>query len=228
MPDEKANNPFHWKNKLDELTGIPGEPPFDQPAAWQALHDRLQKKPLPRVATKYWIAAACLLCVIILSGLMLTQPDVIIVKRATQSTRHFSPKPVTQPVSHEADAVAFQPVIKNKPISPPIPKNNLHPSLVHAAVGRPMLLPDTTDNTLLAITIPQPHDTMHLTAAAPAKKKLRVVHINELNNTVDDGHLASNLAAASSKKSMSEDDAGLSLSRNASDNILKIKLSSSN
>ena len=43
MLNEKPNNDFHWKNKLEDLESLPGET-FNKEAAWEKLHERMQGK----------------------------------------------------------------------------------------------------------------------------------------------------------------------------------------
>ena len=217
---------MHWKSKLDELEIIPGEAPFDRTAAWQTLKGRLQQRPVRRTKAWYWVAAACLLGIIVLSMLMRTQPDAPLVNRDAQPKHLSLPKTLPQPAGGEVVTTPPQQLVKVKSISPHTTERKGHPVLVRAVESQLVLSPDPINNTLPAITIPLPNDTAHLVTAIQAKKKLRVVHINELNGAVDDVHLASNAPAASSKKYLHDDDAGLSLSRNASDNIVKIKISS--
>lgn len=230
MPDEKANNPFHWKSQLEQLADIPGEAPFDQAAAWQKLYGRLQKEPLSRKTNRYRIAAACLLCIMVLSWLVWVQPGTPLVKDS-------EPRPGTLPKSfpdlpsRDAAAVSVQQAVKKKSASPLSTKNKVHPPLVNiAATSRPVLPdPDIIKEVFPPIVIHQPVvDTIRLIAAAP-KKKLKVVHVNELNNTAEDMQLASNATASSIKELLRADErSGFSTGRNASDNIIKIKLSSSN
>ena len=228
MPDEKANKAFHWRNRLEQLDGIPGEAPVDQAAAWQRLHDRLQKKPVHRKTAWYRIAAACLFFVLALSWLVLVQPVTSLVKD-TKPRQDTSSKSFRALQGRDVAAVSTQHAAQKKSISPVLAKSKVHAALVNVAVTSLPALPDA--DTLKEISAPlvihQAVDTILLTAAVP-KKKLRVVHINELNNTVEDMHLASNAPPSSTKFLHADDLSGFSVSRNASDNIVKIKLSSSN
>ena len=229
MPDEKADSAFCWRDKLDQLSGLPGEAPVNQAAAWQKLHDRLQQKTPGKKTVLYWIAAACLLCALALSWPVLIRPDHALVTIA-QPKQESSRQSFHKTDSQGALAVSLPQGSKKKSVPRLDPKTNPHPALVHAAImSPPAIPPNTIKNLLQPIAMRQPQDTVHLMAAAPVKNKLRVVHINELNSTVENAHLASNAPLSSPGKSSGGDDlSGFSLSRNASDNIVKIKLSSSN
>ena len=225
MPDEKADKPVYWKSGLDQLDFLPGEPPVDKEAGWQKLHDRLQHSRRKKKAGGYWVAAACLLGVMILTRLLLMQPGDSLVKKDPPSTRKTSPTP--RPVIDNPETVAFLPPSSNKRSSLPDIKNKLHPVAKAATTSGLMVPPDTIMEIPSPTAIVQPVDTVQLITAAP-KKKLRVVHINEVDRPAEDTQLASNVPVSSAKLSREDDAAGFSLSRNASDNIVKIKLSSSN
>ena len=226
MPDEKAGNPFYWKDKLDGLDFLPGEAPVDKEAGWQQLQDRLQKRPRKKKKIAYWIAAACLVGVMLLTKLRLMQPEETLVKRNTHPAPQTAPRlPAT---GNQEALAALKQTVKNN-IHLPESKNKLYPVVIKAATtSGPVPLPDTVKE-ILPETIPyQPADTVLLITAAP-KKKLRVVHINEVNRPEDDTQLASNDPAPSSAKFLEKNSLpDFSVSRNVSDNIIKIKISSSN
>lgn len=227
MPDEKANKSFYWKDKLDRLDFIPGEPPVDKEAGWQQLQDRLQKRPRKKKKIAYWIAAACLLGVMLLTKLQLMQPEENLVKRDTHPAPRTSLKHL--PVTGNQKFLATLKQTAKKNIHPPESKNKLYPVVIKAATtSGPVPLPDTVKEILPETISYQLVDTVLLITAAP-KKKLRVVHINEVNRPEDDTQLASNDPAPSSTKLSRENSLpNFSVSRNASDNIIKIKISSSN
>ena len=227
MSDEKVNKSFYWKDKLDELDLLPGEAPVDKEAGWQQLRNRLQKKPRKKKGIAYWIAAACLVGVMVLTRLQLMQPEETLVRRDTHPAPRTSLKHL--PVTGNQKFLATLKQTAKKNIHPPESKDKLYPVVVKAAAtGEPVPLPDTVKETLPAADPYQPVDTVHLITAAP-KKKLRVVHINEVNRPEDDTQLASNDPAPSSAQLSRENSLpNFSVSRNASDNIIKIKISSSN
>jgi hypothetical protein len=74
-------------------------------------------------------------------------------------------------------------------------------------------------------------DTIAMITSTPQKKKLRVVHINELGKPVEEEiQFARNTLTPTFEATFFRQDGlpGFSLSRNASDNIVKIKLPPSN
>jgi len=81
MLTEKHNN-NGWKNKLEGLTGLPGEAALEKNAAWEKLHSRLQEKPRKHKAIWYW-AAACLLLTLTIPLMMTNKKENIVVKNNT-------------------------------------------------------------------------------------------------------------------------------------------------
>jgi len=96
MLSEKHNDPFGWKNKLEGLTGLPGEDAADNNTAWQKLQDRLQQKPRRRKAIWYW-AAACLLLACIIPLMIANKKQDIVVKGDPQHQNKIVPA-LTLPV----------------------------------------------------------------------------------------------------------------------------------
>ena len=68
MLNEDPNRNFHWQNKLEGLECLPGEP-FNEDIAWDKLHRRLRGKRSNKKLLWYWVAAACLLFVLMIAFL---------------------------------------------------------------------------------------------------------------------------------------------------------------
>ena len=79
MLNEKPNNDFHWKNKLEDLESLPGET-FNKEAVWEKLHARLQPKAKNKRITWYWIAAACLFFAFFISFFISNKKENVLVK----------------------------------------------------------------------------------------------------------------------------------------------------
>jgi hypothetical protein len=73
-------------------------------------------------------------------------------------------------------------------------------------------------------------DTIGIVSATPIRRKLRVVHINDLDNPLaEDNQFSKHYKAPSFKTKLNQDAfPDLTVSRNNSDYILKIKLPPSN
>ncbi len=190
MPNENQNNINSWKIKLDELNSLPGEPITDKNVLWSKLDARLREKKTDKKPAWYWIAAACFLFALMI-------PMIFFNKKERQLTK--------------AEIKQVQPEIKNplnstagkkdsiKNIIFPLPKKNTEivqkktnkiPDEVIAkkqsnqfrlagAVSTKDLMIETKNTSLQPIGI-----SPGITAIAPVKKKLKVVHINELGDPV--------------------------------------------
>ena len=179
MASEKQTDPLYWKNKLAGLDKLPGEA-CDQNAAWERLHARLQEKPVRKQYTWYW-AAACLLLVTALSLLLTKHTDTLPAKDFVQQPSTTSPLPLA------ADKTDHLPNIASGPAGKEIVKQHTAGAVKHlvndkrikklqpVAVGNREAVAIPPD---IVVAVP---DTQTATAAVvPAKKKLPVVHINEL------------------------------------------------
>jgi len=235
MTDEESNEPVYWKSRLDQLTQLPGEIPAGKEAAWDKLHVRLQKKPVRKKPVWYW-AAACLLFASGMSWLMLQQIDIVPVK----NTRVQIPAHSTRGrllVTDSKDTIAVSAYLPKQTVHtlPVEPDKQIHPHVsTHAVVAdAPVALyADTVKEQAHEIPVYaiRPADTMSTTALLPVQKKLRVVHINTLGSTEEGVQVAGNSSASYLQAShmVPDDQSRFSISRNSSDNIIKIKLSSSN
>lgn len=238
MLHEKPGEIFHWKNKLDELDNLPSEPLMGKMAAWEKLHTRLRHKPRVRKTTWYWTAAAC---VLISAGLawfytservsnaatgknqyqtVKSVNDTAMVNKATVRVdtprTTFTTRNTQQPhtvLKHKKNQVFINDVVIGKPDLPyrNIPMESLPENVVDT---------NTPPDTLQA----------ELTKAIPARKKLRVIHINELGKGMEQElqYVKTASPTVIQGKYLKDDLPAFSLGKNASDNFIKIKLSPSN
>jgi hypothetical protein len=186
MSIKKQNNPSGWKGKLDELDCLPGETIPDNNASWQKLQGRLQEKKRSRKALWYW-AAAVVLPVLMLSFWLISRKENELT--AALPVQEQTRKTITEvlPVQ-DNDTVAAMVVMQNEKK----PFVNTNKGIEHEIPGstvikEPITGTITDDTTafvkITPVIIPlAPVDTS-VTAVAiqPVKKKLKVVHINELN-----------------------------------------------
>src|ERR1700754_4104146 len=64
MSNERPDDFFSWRSRLGAPDALPEQGLDDRELAWEKLAERLREKPRRRM-TGYWIAAACLLLVLI-------------------------------------------------------------------------------------------------------------------------------------------------------------------
>ena len=189
MSNENPNNTPHWRNKLDELENLPGSA-FNRDAAWDKLYGRFQGNNKSKKIFWYWIAAACLLF-----GFMITflnyhknpaQPE------DKETAIKKQPKEIKKPVlkveevnknenENSAESIkdkivttSNKPIQRNRRITPIGVATKVQPDdvVISYPEKEPVVKPLEIINTNAT------------TAVLPQKKKLNVVHINELGDPV--------------------------------------------
>ncbi len=231
MEDERAGEPLQWRNALDELTVLPGEAAIDKEAAWNRLQVRLQKKPRRKSVVPYWAAAAAtLLFVMAVWWMHGKQPH----GRLTDGKQ--LPPPATRatvpvPAPEQQAMVAVPQGVQKKSLNAPVrTKSGLRTAGAVPPPAAVIVKQDLPDLPSPAVTLPtQPSaDTQHALAVLPVQKKLRIVHLNELGVAPAETPLARTAGAPylQAKLSNTEDLSKFFITRNTSDDILKVKLSS--
>ncbi|MEO6540678.1 MAG: hypothetical protein ABIN74_06805 [Ferruginibacter sp.] len=175
MLPEKHNDSHSWKNKLEGLTGLPGEA-WKKNVAWEKLHSRLQERPSRSKAVWYW-AAACLLLALTIPLLIPNKKENIEVRNvfAPKKQTIVLPTPPAVPVTDKAAA----PVEKMK-INYSDTKDQ-HTADVKTIVKQEKQVTAIAETIIEKDPVPIITDTAAaLVAATPVKKKMPVVHINEL------------------------------------------------
>jgi hypothetical protein len=168
MQHENQNKKKEWILRLESVE----QPLNDAGIAWDRLHARLGKKKKNKAVAWYWAAAAI---VIIIAGTLLmpaakTKEPVVVKDAQTK------PPPVVIYQALVADPLATkQKNINNRKEKIKAPVVKMQEQLITAAPPSETISPAT--------------DTVAAIAAAPtpvtAKKKLRVVHINQLDNYIE-------------------------------------------
>jgi hypothetical protein len=185
MSNENQNNAPRWRNKLDELEHLAGST-FNGDAAWDKLYGRLRGKKKSKKIFWYWIAAACLLLVSMIA--LLNQG-----KNISQPVNNETA--IKQEKETDGPVVKVDEADKNKSSIELIKKKIVSTSKqVHQ--NRRTVLPeiatkaqstDVVTNYSEQGPIAKPLQIIGANstiAAVPPKKKLNVVHINELGDPV--------------------------------------------
>ncbi len=202
MLDEKHHNQIDLKNRLEELSALPGETAMDKDLAWDKLYMRLHKKPKHRINGWYWTAAACVLLTIFLLRIIGLNKEKNLVKNNSENTQIHSAMALQQPVKETNPMEAEMPVAKNKrTIQTNIQSAHKNPNslLTRNGNSRHQLndVPLSVRNSdQMPIQPPlQPNPVLVLNTAATAKavpsiskKKLRVVHVNELDEPAEEDY----------------------------------------
>lgn len=201
MLNERAGKPGHWKDRLDSLDALPGEPWTGKSAAWDKLHARLHERPRRKKLPWWWLAAAAVLLLFV-AGVLLQE------RHAGNGLVKNKPQPVYAPPI-TAPAAPVHPVA---PESLLVIKNNPVSTAARTAVSRPRRLPKTpspltavpvtadTPATLQARIAPRADTPLLTRVAVQPKKKLQVVHINELDGQGQDDRQWTNSPSYSPKR----------------------------
>lgn len=196
MSNEKQNNYEDWKSKLNHLDGLPDESMPDKNEVWEKLHHRLHGKIRSKKTLWYWAAAACIL-IIIMTPLVHFKynnndlPNTQTLNNSIETPTHdlenspgiiISDKKDSSLNSEPALAITNQ-LKKEIPSDKKITRQNEQKKItiirLSDTVSRQNLLADQSNSLSLL-------DTFQVaTTAVPAKKKLKVVHINELGDPVE-------------------------------------------
>jgi hypothetical protein len=177
------------KEKLDALNSLPGEA-FNKDTAWDKLQQRLEKKPRRNKAVWYWAAACLLPLAVLLIWIPSNKKEIGLAQKKTQQSQHTSP-PVTHSSLSQKDINTGHPIVsveKNKvvksirtnPHSLPENKEN------HIKIDEPFIAGTNTiteavpETATKVIPAADTNSTGAVATIALVKKKLRVVHVNEL------------------------------------------------
>ncbi|MDQ2862896.1 MAG: hypothetical protein M3R50_04445 [Bacteroidota bacterium] len=188
MSDEKAGNNFQWKNKLEDLESLPGEI-FNKEATWDKLHERMQGNQSNKKFVWYWIAAACLFFALFISFFLSNKKENVLVKN--NSAKNKLSASFTLPVITK-DTVAIissLPLEKKMPASPVENYTKINLFLA-GKITKPKIVPDKkeefVEHTMISTAAVSVDTLLSVVSNLPEKKKLKVVHINELGYPVSE------------------------------------------
>ena len=171
MPDKKQTETGNWKDRLDSPEQLTAESTIDKNAAWERLSVRLHKKQ-PSL-TRYWIAAAILILIAI-SWLLIERKDDSIVKTGIHPYHD----------SAIANSMLPDPVTKKRaiailPVSPQVTRVKKHKRVHKDSSSFLIDSAQAIEKTATPAMVAPLSETAGITTVV-SKKKLRVVHINEL------------------------------------------------
>lgn len=180
-PNEKAGSD-NWKDKLDDVDGLSSLLLQDKNAAWEKLHSRLHEKPAKKRFGWVWLAAACLLGLISLPFLLMDkkQDAVIIMNDAVTKNKIDGSSAIQQENTLVKTGIKH---LKNKTAITPVKALNKEITVKKSAAAEPesiaMIKKDSvTPGSIQPLNIPIA--VLLMATTTPEKKKLKVVHVNEL------------------------------------------------
>ncbi|HEY5465203.1 MAG TPA: hypothetical protein VIJ95_18220 [Hanamia sp.] len=196
MSNGKQNNYENWKSKLDNLDSLPGENMPDKNEEWEKLYARLGGKKRSKKAVFYWAAAACILFALMIPSLYFKNNNHQLsntqMKKNNIESDNYRIKNSSNKIIDKKDsalisrsALSANDQIKTEMTSPKKIKKNIYEKQMNLlrlpdTISTKNLLAETKSNSL------SPIDTFSsLATSIPTKKKLKVVHINELGDPVE-------------------------------------------
>lgn len=185
MLSKKHNDPFYWKNKLEALESLPGEAIIEKNAMWEKLDNRLHKTSVGNKAIWYWIAAGLLPLIVIVFTIPGNTENNLAKQVSDKKEDRNTPVVVSQPDSKEHVTISVsEPVEKIQPIvTIPVPVRmkervedtiKINESIAVSPLPKEQKIELTADSILPADSI------LTIATVLPFKKKLPLVHINEL------------------------------------------------
>lgn len=180
MQNNSNNNIQNWKQRLDDFEDVSGNN-LDRNDAWEKLQQKKTVTKTPNKKIWHWLAAACI------AGLSVFIVDSIYERPGKTTAPNIVKTPNTDPVKENNITV-----IKNAPVAPENTKEKKQvtkdePSPVPSVViernnnpEEPLLVKDQPGQPEQVIAITDTIARPSLPVVAK-NKKLKVVHINELN-----------------------------------------------
>jgi hypothetical protein len=227
MSNEDPNNSFHWKNKLDELEHLPGSA-FNGNAAWDELHGRLLGNKKNKKIYWYWIAAACLVLVVMIT--LLNYQESTSKPGDKETVIKEKPKEIKKPVLKVEETNTNE--MHNGPASVIVSTSNKPVQRKQHIIQTEVATKVHSDDAVVNYPEQEPIakslqivNNNPTTAMIPSKKKLNVVHINELGDPViETPDMAGKIGKHSFKLGNQEVYANPSVYKNTDFTILKTKL----
>lgn len=185
MSEEKQNNV--WANRLEQLEQLPVAA-WSKDAAWDTLYNRLQEKPRRRKAFWYIPAAACLLLAVLITWLMWPGKETAPVTNASpqKTTVGRTAQPViTKDINVNTNKTqAVVQAKQEKNISHKESKRIVTSQTVKYSLPVDIKAQEEPVVSMIPSAVPVTAPAIVITVAP--KKKLKMVHLNEVGNPAEE------------------------------------------
>ena len=194
MKETNTGKPFNWKQSIEQLNQLPGEPAYDKNAGWDKLQQRLYKKKNIKKIIWYRLAAACLLAGFITWAIFFTKQEPGIVVVVNQHKNKI--ETVQQPsiIKNENKNIGITALLTKTTATKNVAAKKDNKMIAATAFITDVAKAELTNLNqqelpVTEIKIGQPFttDTAATSTAtvSASKKKLKVVHINELGVPIE-------------------------------------------
>ena len=188
MINEKPNNNINWKNRLEELESSAGGEAFNKEAAWEKLHTRLQSKPRNKKVLWYWLAAACLFFALFTSLFLSNKKENVLVKNNLLQKKIIPIQSQHVPLVNKDISAVASLTAKNKKANQLIMDIDKINTVINHKAMQVEIVQNKKEDVItheIENNAAMPVDTLiSIAATLPEKKKLKVIHINELSDPV--------------------------------------------
>lgn len=185
MLNEKYNDPFRWKNKLEGLSSLPGETRLNKDSSWERLHERLQQRPRMSKAGWYWAAASILLACSIPLLIKNKNENVVVKTSPLQKQESIVP-------TEQLQILPLAPLVKASIPEYKIPVEKISTKEQQETASKNTIqqvelitdaeeIPAAKDPLVSPIPLSVKDTQGSVAVLAPVKKKLLIVHINEVD-----------------------------------------------
>ncbi len=190
MSNGTQNNGTGWRNKLDELKNLPGETVPENNEMWDRLYQRLTPAKNNK-KIKWYLFAAAFLSFALVASIYFTSNAPVKNKSATEQSVAQTPSAVVETPSPRVKNPGVSNATSEKAIS--ISNQKLNRKITGKVVREQshiLRLRDTvSSNNLSSLATNDSIEKVSLSPDLvinnPAKKKLKVVHVNELGDPVE-------------------------------------------
>ena len=187
MQDKTRNN---WKQLLENADGFPEKILKDNNEAWEKLYARLHKKPARKLLPWYWAAAslAAISITIVIFSINKNHQSSLVVNSSPANYRDPASTKKSLVTEQKTNNASFQ-SLPEKNIGISLTKKN-SPVKKNELINNYDLVTDSANaqtgvETIFESVLDSDSSAKEIATVAPVKKKLRVIHINDIGQPME-------------------------------------------
>jgi hypothetical protein len=184
IKEKSAGN--NWKEGLEDADNLPGYVLQNKQAAWEKMHARLHEKKTGNKLNRYWVAAACLLIALSLMLIKAGKKNNLVIVHTTATSQPEKvvekPEPLiiktAETNNNSVSPVKRQRIVTSKKKELKNSVTKIEEKTNDSALQPAVIMPATQ----AVSAIIKDSAGQSVTAILPLQKKMKVMHINELDN----------------------------------------------